>query len=401
MKHVVNLMGLISATVLSATNVMAAEPPPELVQEVNNSFICVFKDDVPASNVPGLAKGLVNKQNGAVRHNYTTAIKGFSARMSATAAENLATHNPNIAYCEPNGLAQADGIAGGKGGQGGKPGQQATQIVPEGVTMVGGPVDVSGMGLTAWIIDSGIDIDHPDLNVDVSRGANFVSKGKWTIDDGNGHGTHVAGTLAAIDNEIDVVGVAAGATVVPVRVLHNSNWATYDDMIAGIDYVAAMAQPGDVANMSIWAHEHVESLHQATIGLANKIPFVVIAGNDGEDINLSPSEPAHVEHANLYTVSAVNFNGEFTSFSNYGYIGSGDCSANDPYRCAAVDIAAPGQDITSLQPGGGLATWYGTSMAAPHVAGVILLLGGNAPTTEGTAANDPDSQPDPIVKYRP
>jgi subtilisin family serine protease len=267
--------------------------------------------------------------------------------------------------------------------------------------MVGGPVDVTGWGLTAWIIDSGIDVDHPDLNVDVSRGANFVSKGKSTIDDGNGHGTHVAGTLAAIDNDIDVVGVAAGATVVPVRVLHNSNWATYDDMIAGIDYVAAMAQPGDVANMSIWAHEHVESLHQATIGLAEVIPFVVIAGNDGDDINLSPSEPAHVEHANLYTVSAVDFNGEFTDFSNYGDSNSDDCSAKDPYPCAAVDIAAPGQDVTSLKPGGGLATWNGTSMAAPHVAGVILLLGGNAPTTEGMAVNDPDGQPDPIVKYTP
>lgn len=265
--------------------------------------------------------------------------------------------------------------------------------------MVGGPVDVSGMGLTAWIIDSGIDLDHPDLNVDTTRGANFVSKGKSTFDDGNGHGTHVAGILAAIDNDIDVVGVAAGATVVPVRVLNNGNWATYDDMIAGIDYVAANANTGDVANMSIWAHEHVESLHSAAIGLATIVPFVVIAGNDGEDINLSPSEPAHVEHPNLYTVSAVDLNGSFAYFSNYGYIDSVNCSANDPYLCAAVDIAAPGQNITSLQPGGGLATWYGTSMAAPHVAGVILLLGGNPPTTSGTTANDPDTQPDPIVKY--
>jgi subtilisin family serine protease len=400
MKYLIYLSNIFFIAAISMANAVAAEPPPELVQDVNNSFICVFKDDVPAANAPGLAKGLVNKQNGAIRHHFTTAIKGFSARMSANAAENIVSHNPNIAYCEPNGLAQADGLAGGKGGKGGKPSPQpAAQITPAGVTMVGGPVDVTGWGLTAWIIDSGIDVDHPDLNVDVSRGANFVSKGKSTIDDGNGHGTHVAGTLAAIDNDIDVVGVAAGATVVPVRVLHNSNWATYDDMIAGIDYVAAMAQPGDVANMSIWAHEHVDSLHQATIGLANKIPFVVIAGNDGEDVNLSPSEPAHVEHANLYTVSAVDFNGQFTSFSNFGSSDSGDCSTNDPYPCAAVDIAAPGQDVTSLQPGGGLATWYGTSMAAPHVAGVILLLGGNPPTTAGIASNDPDNQPDPIVKY--
>jgi subtilisin family serine protease len=380
-------------------NTFAAEPPTDLLKESKNSFICVFDEGVTAAQVPGLANGLVKKHGGSMRHKYTTVIKGFSASMSQTAANRIAEKNPNIAFCEANGLARGDGMAGAKGGNGGKPGQATSQITPQGITMVGGPVDVSGMGLTAWIIDSGIDLDHPDLNVDASRGANFVAKGKSTIDDGNGHGTHVAGTLAAIDNDIDVVGIAAGANVVPVRVLHNSNWGLFDDIIAGIDYVASVAQPGDVANMSIWATQHHEGLHQAAMGLANVIPFVVIAGNDGDDINLSPSEPAHVEHPNLYTVSAVDFNGNFTDFSNYGSVDSAECSGREPYVCAAVDIAAPGLDITSLKPGGGLATWYGTSMAAPHVAGIILLLGGNAPTTNGVASNDPDTQADPIVSY--
>jgi len=399
MKKIYLISILASTACILSSQAFAADPPVQLLQEANNSFICVFSDDVSAAQVPGLAKGLVNKQGGTIRHKYTMAIKGFSARMSETAANNIASKNPNIAFCEHNGLARGDGQAGGRGGNGGKPGQQTPQTTPQGVAMVGGPIDVSAMGLTAWIIDSGIDVDHPDLNVDTSRGANFVAKGKSTIDDGNGHGTHVAGTLAAIDNDIDVVGVAAGATVVPVRVLHNSNWGLFDDMIAGIDYVASNAQPGDVANMSIWATEHHEGLHQAAIGLANIIPFVVISGNDGQDINLSPSEPAHVEHPNLFTVSAVDFSGNFTDFSNYGFIDSQNCSGSESYACAAVDIAAPGLDITSLIPGGGLATWYGTSMAAPHVSGVILLLGGNAPTTQGTASNDPDTQPDPIVRY--
>lgn len=390
-----------SIACILSSGVFASSPSEELVQKAGNSFICVFEDDVAASQVSSLAKGLIENQGGLVKHNYTTVIKGFSATMSETAANKIAENNPNIAYCEPDGLASGDGQSGGKGGKDNGSGNHVPQITPQGITMVGGPVDVTGMGLTAWIIDSGIDLDHPDLNVDSSRGAGFVEgKGKkFTFDDVHGHGTHVAGTLAAIDNDIDVVGIAAGATVVPVRVLDENNWGLFSDIIAGIDYVASVAQPGDVANMSIWATEHHAALHQAAIGLANVIPFVVISGNDGLDINVEPSEPAHVEHPNLYTVSAVDFNGNFANFSNYGFLDSPSCLASRPYDCAAVDIAAPGKDVTSLWPGGGLVTWWGTSMAAPHVAGVILLLGGNAPTTQGVAANDPDTQADPIVSY--
>ena len=89
---------------------------------------------------------------------------------------------------------------------------QTSQEVPYGITRVG---YANGVGKTAWIIDTGIDLDHPDLNVDQSRGRNFISTSK-TPDDDNGHGSHCAGTVAAIDNNIGVVGVAAGATVVPV-----------------------------------------------------------------------------------------------------------------------------------------------------------------------------------------
>ncbi len=408
MERIIQIFICSLISLLLTTNIFAA-PPAELAEHVNNSYICVFSDDVPASRVRGLAKGLVLNNGGSVVHYYTSVLKGFSARMSATAAENIEYKNPNIAYCDPNGLARAGGIAqsGAKGGKGGKPNQAKEEIIPEGVLMVGGPVDFTGMSdAAAWVLDSGIDLDNPDLNVDASRGRNFVSTGKNTIDDGNGHGTHVAGTIGAIvDNDMGVAGVAAGVTVIPVRVLHNSNWAAYDDMIAGMDYVAGACIKkssciGHVANMSIWTTEHVPSLHAATEGLADVMPFVVIAGNYGEDINLSPSEPAHVEHDNLYTVSAVDFKGNFTDFSNYGWTDYiGDCSDNDPYSCGGVDIAAPGKDIISLQPGGGLATWYGTSMAAPHVAGVILLSGGNAPASSGFANKDPDSNADPIACF--
>lgn len=393
---------------------LAAQPadvPADMVQTANNTVICKFNDHVLPDSVPALANEFVQRVGATHRHTYTTAFKGFSAHMSLQAANAIAAGNPQIDYCERNSLLTAGGVpsagsAGGKGGNGGKPGQATPQFIPEGIARVGGPLD--GTGLVAWIIDSGVDLDHPDLNVDVSRGfdaVKSVAKGVSTFDDVNGHGTHVAGTLTAIDNDIDVVGVAAGATVVPVRVLAASNWGYADDVIAGIDYVAANASSNDVGNLSAWGWQHTRALHDAAYHLAERIPFVVIAGNDAVDLNAQPAEPAHVVHPNLYTVSAIDHDDVFGDFSNWGYAGDWtNCHAGypqDPFPCMTVGYAAPGKDITSLKPGGGLATWYGTSMAAPHVAGVILLLQNQQldPDTDGAAINDPDSRPDPIAHH--
>ena len=404
------IQSILASIFLVSSGLTFAEPPADLVAMANSTVICGFTDKVLPGQASTVAKAAIQAADGKGRHVYTTAFRGFSARMSATAVANLVEHNPNIAFCEQNGLGQAGGTparAGAKGGNGGKPGQQAVQTTPWGVTRVGGPLD--GSGLSAWIIDSGIDTNHPDLTVDASRGGDFVTgKGKDTVDDGNGHGTHIAGTLAAINNTIDVVGVAAGATVIPVRVMQKSGWAAIDDMVAGIEHVAARYLPDDVANMSIWAWGHYKSLHTATLNLAKVIPFIVIAGNDGEDVNERPSEPSHAydvydenANSNLYVVSAIEEGDIFTNFSNYGYAGpEDDCdgkSTKDPYPCGTVNIAAPGKDIVSLKPGGGLATWYGTSMAAPHVAGIILATGTVPAPTYGTAHGDPDGYDDPIV----
>ena len=298
----------IAISSLFSADVFADKPPEKLLQQVQSSYICLFEENISPTSVPQLAQQVITKVGGKKRHIFNHAVRGFSSHMSAKAAEQLVLHNPNIAMCEANGLTQA----GAKGGNGNKPGQSKTQITPLNIALIGGPGN--GIGKTAWVIDSGIDTNHPDLNVNVELAANFVSLGKNTIEDGSGHGTHVAGTLAAkgFNNEaddIDVVGVAAGATVIPVRVLHNSNWGAIDDMVAGIDYVTSKYVSGIhskidvVANMSVWAYGHYKSLHDASMALANQIPFVVIAGNDAEDINNRPSEPSHVVHPNLYTVS--------------------------------------------------------------------------------------------------
>lgn len=342
------------------------------------SFIFVFDTSVAATEVAARAGAMTRRNGGTLGHVYRTALRGFSATMPAEAAARMAARNPAIAYYERDGVATAFEPAE-RAGNGGDVGAQA-QTTPWGITRVGGPAN--GAGLVAWIIDSGIDLDHPDLDVDLARSANFVPRGKNTPDDGNGHGTHVAGTVAALNNGVGVVGVAADATVVAVRVLDRSGRGSYSGVIAGIDYVAANAAPGDVANMSLGGPAST-ALDDAVRGAADLgVFFSLAAGNSGADAN--GFSPARVEHPNVYTVSAIDSADAFAWFSNFG---------NPP-----VDCAAPGVDVLSTARGGGTTTLSGTSMAAPHVAGLLLLLGGTV-GSDGLAVNDPDGQPDPICHF--
>jgi len=220
-------------------------------------------------------------------------------------------------------------------------------------------------------------LDHADLNVDVARSRTFVDRTK-NADDENGHGTHVAGTVAALNNTIGVVGVAAGAPVVAVRVLDRRGSGSYSWIIAGVDYVGANAKSGDVVNMSLGGPSS-DALDQAVLNAAAKgIKFAIAAGNESQNSN--NVSPARVNHQNVYTISAMDSKDVFASFSNY---------ANPP-----VDYCAPGVNIYSTYKGGGYSTLSGTSMASPHACGVLLL---GAPRTDGYVLNDPDGNADPII----
>lgn len=358
----------------------ASKPSAEAMPD---RYIVVLADGV--ADVTGTAAALARLHGTVPDHVYRHALAGFSASMSARAAADLA-RDPRVAYVEPDHIAHAVAPGGGKpkppGGGGEGP---APQVVPWGVDRVCGadPARADetcgsyGGGGTAWVIDTGIDLDHGDLNVDVARSANFVPRGRNSPDDGNGHGTHVAGTIGAIDNAQDVVGVAAGAALVAVRVLDSSGSGAYSWVIAGVDYVAARAAAGDVANMSLGGPVS-EALDAAVRGAADRgVQFALAAGNDGADAN--DSSPARVEHANARTVSAIGQDDCLPSWSNWG---------NPP-----VDVAAPGVGILSTKKGGGTAVLNGTSMAAPHVAGLLLL----GLASDGFACGDRDGNPDPIA----
>ncbi|MCH8111721.1 MAG: S8 family serine peptidase [Proteobacteria bacterium] len=277
----------------------------DLREEVRDSFIFVFTDDVASTEVRGQANRLVRGQGGSLTFVYTTALKGFAAKMPADAAARLAAQNPNIDYYEPDGVVFAfPKPPWARGGSDEETAACDPQVTPWGIERVGGPGDGLAVIGIAWVIDTGIDLDHPDLNVDVELSANFVWRGKNSPNDGNGHGTHVAGTIAAIDNSCDVVGVAAGAWVVAVRVLDNSGSGSYSGVIAGVDYVAANAQPGDVANLSLGG-PYYQPLNDAIWVAAEDygIYFALAAGNSSDDAE--KYSPASANHTKIYTVSAI------------------------------------------------------------------------------------------------
>jgi subtilisin family serine protease len=308
-------------------------------------------------------KGVGNDQ---VDQTYTTVFMGFAARLNATQLARLQA-DPMVKSIEPDGVIEL-----------GKPAvsvvTQPAEVMPWGITRVGGGETYAGTA-KVWIIDTGVDFTHPDLNVNILLSKSFVLRIK-TANDDNGHGSHVAGIIAAKDNTIGVVGVAAGASVVAVKVLDKLGNGTISAVLAGIDYVATTAVTGDVANMSLGGGVNT-TLDAAVLAMSSKVKVALAAGNESDDAN--NHSPARVDGPNVYTISAMDNLNKWAYFSNYG---------------SPVDYCAPGVSIYSCYKSGGYATMSGTSMACPHVAG-LLLYGG--PKTDGYVIGDPDGNADPIA----
>jgi subtilisin family serine protease len=364
-----------------------------------------------ASEVNQLSAAAARVGGGQQRFTFETYFKGFSIQVSDGGLARIQEELPELGTFE---RARIYGIAqgkpdnpGGGGGGGGKPGagddtDEGGELIPWGVTRTVGMTDeatnIQDCGtngascLTIWVVDTGVDQDNADLNVDELRSAYFIDaggrRGKNTKDDENGHGTHVAGTAAAIvSNALGVVGVAAGATVVSVRVLDRSGFGYNDEVLAGLNYVASAGAcaAGEVVNISLGddatavGADLIDNMVLTMAG--NGCLFALAAGNGTEDV--SNYSPARMNHANIFTVSAVDSSDNFASFSNYG---------------TGVDRAAPGVGVVSLKRNGGTASKSGTSMSAPHVAGLLALGGTNCVGSDGTVnSGDPDGSPDPIA----
>ncbi|MGH7774711.1 MAG: S8 family peptidase, partial [Candidatus Binatia bacterium] len=374
---------------------------PDLDPIVPGQFIVVVNE--------GFDPAQVAADHAAVPlHVYRFAARGFAARLSQGQVNALLA-DPRINNVVADRRVTTTNHSPGHGKNFG--GGGTSETTPTGVSRIDAELANSAGGTIAAILDTGIDLDHPDLTLSTTCSFNAFS---GPPDDGNGHGTHVAGTVAAkAGNNLGVRGVAPGATLCPVKVLDDSGSGTWATVIAGIDYVTGRrmelnngsgdGDPGiniKVANMSLGGCANVffiwclaepppgnnncgldvdgvkvlDPLHQSVCKSTRAgVVYVVAAGNSSADaVYFVPAAFPEV-----ITVSAVaDYNGRggggakaprgcdygpddfFASFSNFGEV---------------VDIAAPGTCILSTYKGGGTKTMSGTSMATPHVTGAAAL----------------------------
>ena len=267
-------------------------------------------------------------------------------------------------------------------------GSSTVQIVPEGVKRIGaapGVVGYTGAGIGVAVVDTGVDLAHHDL-----AAVDAFSAFGGSAQDDNGHGTHVSGIIAALNNGIDVVGVAPGAQIYAVKVLDSSGSGSDASVIAGLDYVAANSENVSphirVVNMSLGRPvSSDDSAMEAAIQnvVAKGITVVVAAGNDcGSEI--SGQVPAGFPEV----IAVASTTAKDGTKNRAGYLIYGDTASYFTTDGLGVTISAPGEDqenvsnayllssvgILSTRLGGGTTRMSGTSMASPHAAGVVALL---------------------------
>jgi len=397
---VLAMMVAVAGLLLMSREINAA---PKAGEKIPGQYIVIFADGV---NPGAVANEMADEHGLRLLHIYRHALNGFAAQVPEGRLRAL-EKDPRVVFVEADRIVSiAHHCKGSHPKCGGDPTPTPTptpvppgdepsgsQTVPTGIMRINGDLSstLAGNGAGAVdvdvaIIDTGIDLDHPDLNV--VGGKNCVDDSTQTkgngknktgngFDDGNGHGSHVAGTIGAYDNDAGVVGVAPGVRLWAVRVLDDKGSGTWSGVICGVDWVTGQSGVIEVANMSLSGAGSGglcsnSSLHQAICNsVAAGVTYVVAAGNSGADASIRV--PAAYDE--VITVSALaDFDGA------PGGLGSPTCRSDDDDTFANfsnygsdVDIIAPGVCILSTWKEGAYKTISGTSMASPHVAGAAAL----------------------------
>ena len=359
-KSIITLFSILLVLSIAMQPALANAAPNQKANKIQGQYIIVLSDDSDLASETEKAKS----KGAEIIHEYKYAIKGFAVKVqNDKVLEMIKKNNPSISYIEPDYEVQA-----------------FAQVIPSGINRVDADLSSTKSGdgqnsinVDIAIIDTGINLTHTDLNV--YKQVSFV-KGKKTANDDNGHGTHVAGTAAAKDDGVGVVGVAPGARLWAIKVLNSQGSGFMSDVIKGVDYVTANAASIDVANLSLGGPNSSALNDAIKKSVAAGVTYVVAAGNS--KVDASTTSPAN--SPDVITVSAiVDTDGRCGGLGTSTSYGADDTFASFSNFGAVVDIAAPGVSIYSTYKNGGYATLSGTSMASPHVAGGAALFKASNP----------------------
>lgn len=344
---------LAGAGVVFGLGLLAAGAAPKAGDKAPGRYIVVLRAGADADAV-------ADRHGLAIEHRFDAVFRGFSAK-GAEGRLTALQDDPDVERAEPDRYVEAFG-----------------QTLPRGINRIDADLSATAaidgtdtrVNADIAVIDTGIDKKHADLNV--ASGYNCTTSRTTNWGDGNGHGTHVAGTAAAKDNGIGVVGAAPGARLWAVKVLDNSGSGFVSWVICGVNFVTKNAGTIEAANMSLGGQFSSATLDTAIANsVAAGVAYAAAAGNSAKDAaTFSPAK-----HPDVLAISAVaDSDGRCGGLGPSTPYGADDTFASFSNFGSVVDLAAPGVSILSTYKGGGYATGSGTSMASPHAAGAAALL---------------------------